>query len=123
MKVKNIFLICLGFVNIPLLASDLKDTKEEHKPVATRLDALNVQANMSPLDIEKQSKSISVINKESILEDSGTGGVQNMLGRKFIGIEKDASFIDILIKRKLELDANKAKIESKIKDLVLLKTI
>ncbi|PAF51792.1 site-specific DNA-methyltransferase [Helicobacter sp. 13S00401-1] len=64
--------------------------------------------------------------KDSLICDpfsgsSTTGIAANLLGRRFIGIEKDTNFIDLSIKRKLDLDKNKAKIESKIKDLVFLK--
>lgn len=48
---------------------------------------------------------------------STTGIAANILGRKFIGIEKENEFIQISIKRKNELDAKRKEIESKIKDL------
>lgn len=61
-------------------------------------------------------------NTDSIICDpfsgsSTTGIAANILGRKFIGIEKENEFIQISIKRKNELDAKRKEIESKIKDL------
>ena len=61
-------------------------------------------------------------NTDSIICDpfsgsSNTGIAANILGRKFIGIEKENEFIQISIKRKNELDAKRKEIESKIKDL------
>jgi len=49
-----------------------------------------------------------------------TGVAANLIGRKFVGIEKEDEFIDIAIKRKRELDANFAKFRRKISDLQLL---
>jgi DNA (cytosine-5-)-methyltransferase len=37
---------------------------------------------------------------------STTGIAANLLGRKFVGIEKEDEFINIAMKRKSELDAN-----------------
>ena len=61
-------------------------------------------------------------NTDSIICDpfsgSSTTGIEaNILGRKFIGIEKENEFIQISIKHKNELDAKRKEIESKIKDL------
>ncbi|PAF45674.1 site-specific DNA-methyltransferase [Helicobacter sp. 11S02629-2] len=65
-------------------------------------------------------------NEESLICDpfsgsSTTGIAANLLERKFIGIEKDSAFFDLSIRRKLELDESRLKIESKLKDLMLLK--
>ena len=49
-----------------------------------------------------------------------TGVAANLLGRKFVGIEKEDEFIDIAVKRKRELDANFAEFRRKISDLRLL---
>ena len=49
-----------------------------------------------------------------------TGVAANLIGRKFVGIEKEDEFIDIAVKRKRELDANFAKFRRKIADLRLL---
>lgn len=49
---------------------------------------------------------------------STTGIAANLLGRKFIGIEKDKGFVDISMARKNELDKNKANFRKKIADLV-----
>ena len=49
---------------------------------------------------------------------STTGIAANLLGRKFIGIEKDKEFVDISMARKNELDENKEKFRKKIADLV-----
>ena len=49
---------------------------------------------------------------------SGTTGIAaNLLGRKFVGIEKENEFVQMSIRRKRELDANRQEIESRIKDL------
>lgn len=61
-------------------------------------------------------------NENSIICDpfsgsSSTGIVANILGRKFIGIEKEKEFIDISITRKAELDSKRNMMESKIVDL------
>ena len=50
-------------------------------------------------------------NKNSVVCDpfagsSTTGIAANLLGRKFVGIEKEDEFINIAMKRKSELDAN-----------------
>ena len=50
-------------------------------------------------------------NENSVICDpfagsSTTGIAANLLGRKFVGIEKEDEFIDIAVKRKRELDAN-----------------
>ena len=49
---------------------------------------------------------------------STTGIAANLLGRKFIGIEKDREFVDISMARKKELDQNMANFRKKITDLV-----
>lgn len=61
-------------------------------------------------------------NEDSVICDpfsgsSSTGIAANLLGRKFIGIEKEKEFIDISIARKAELDSNRNMMESKILDL------
>ncbi|RDU53666.1 site-specific DNA-methyltransferase [Helicobacter sp. MIT 00-7814] len=48
---------------------------------------------------------------------STTGIAANILGRKFIGIEKEKDFINISINRLKELESNRKTIESKISDL------
>ena len=48
---------------------------------------------------------------------STTGIATNLLGRKFIGIEKDKEFVDISMARKKELDQNMANFRKKIADL------
>ncbi|MBQ7676292.1 MAG: site-specific DNA-methyltransferase, partial [Campylobacter sp.] len=45
---------------------------------------------------------------------STTGIAANLLGRKFIGIEKDREFVDISMARKKELDQNMANFRKKI---------
>lgn len=67
-------------------------------------------------------------NEDSIICDpfsgsSTTGIAANLLNRKFIGIEKESEFIDISIKRKMELESSFQTIKSKIKDLKLLNTL
>lgn len=61
-------------------------------------------------------------NENSIICDpfsgsSTTGIAANILGRKFIGIEKEKDFINISINRLKELESNRKTIESKISDL------
>ncbi len=48
---------------------------------------------------------------------STTGIAANLLGRKFIGIEKEKDFIDISTARKLELESNFDDIRKRIADL------
>lgn len=65
-------------------------------------------------------------NENSIVCDpfsgSGTTGIAaNLLGRDFVGIEKEDEFIEIAIRRKNELDENIESLKSKISDLRLLK--
>lgn len=52
---------------------------------------------------------------------STTGIAANLVGRNFIGIEKEKEFIDISLARKKELDENRDKIFNKIDDLKFLK--
>lgn len=64
-------------------------------------------------------------NEDSIICDpfsgsSTTGIAANLLGRHFVGMEKESSSIDLSIKRKNELDSKRKEIESKIKDLARL---
>lgn len=64
-------------------------------------------------------------NEDSIVCDpfsgSGTTGIaSNLLGRDFIGIEKEDEFIEIAIRRKNELDESIESLKSKISDLRLL---
>ncbi|MCI6988652.1 MAG: site-specific DNA-methyltransferase, partial [Campylobacter sp.] len=63
-------------------------------------------------------------DKNSIICDpfsgsSTTGIAANLLGRKFIGIEKESEFVNISINRKLELETNKNEFFKKIKELNL----
>lgn len=53
---------------------------------------------------------------------STTGIAANLVGRNFIGIEKEKEFIDISLARKNELDKNRDKIFNKIDDLKFLKS-
>lgn len=67
-------------------------------------------------------------NEDSIICDpfsgsSTTGIAANLLKRRFIGIEKEDEFIDISIKRKMELESSFQTIKSTIKDLKLLNTL
>lgn len=48
---------------------------------------------------------------------STTGIAANLLGRRFVGIERESSFIDLSIKRKGELDSKLKEIYLKIADL------
>ncbi|MFL1705950.1 DNA-methyltransferase [Campylobacter sp. MOP7] len=54
---------------------------------------------------------------------STTGIAANLLGRKFVGIEKEDEFIKISLDRKRELDQNLNKFKSKIFDLKLISKI
>ena len=51
---------------------------------------------------------------------STTGIAANLLGRNFIGIEKEQEFIEISQKRKAELDAKSVEFCKKIRDLAIL---
>lgn len=67
-------------------------------------------------------------NDDSIICDpfsgsSTTGIAANLLGRQFVGIERESSFINLSIKRKNELDSKCKEIEAKLNDLKLLNTI
>ena len=67
-------------------------------------------------------------NEDSIICDpfsgsSTTGIAANLLGRQFVGIEREISFIDLGIKRKGELDSKFKDIGSKISDLRLYNNI
>ncbi|PAF45554.1 TonB-dependent receptor [Helicobacter sp. 11S02629-2] len=75
MKLKTTLIFYFSLALLPLLANETREEKLQ----TTLLDALNVQASASPLDIEKQSKSISIIDKDYVLDSSGTGGVQDIL--------------------------------------------
>lgn len=48
---------------------------------------------------------------------STTGIAANLLGRRFVGIERESGFIDLSIKRKGELDSKLKEIYLKIADL------
>ncbi|EAJ1621759.1 site-specific DNA-methyltransferase [Campylobacter upsaliensis] len=48
---------------------------------------------------------------------STTGIAANLLGRQFIGIEKESEFINLSIMRKNELDAKFEEFKNKLKDL------
>ena len=61
-------------------------------------------------------------NENSVICDpfagsSTTGIAANLLGRKFVGIEKEREFIEISINRKSELDANFALFRRRILDI------
>lgn len=65
-------------------------------------------------------------NKNSVVCDpfagSATSGIAaNLLGRSFIGIEKEGEFIEICKARKYELSANFNEFYKKIADLRALK--
>ncbi|TWO18133.1 site-specific DNA-methyltransferase [Campylobacter hyointestinalis] len=67
-------------------------------------------------------------NKDSLVCDpfsgSGTTGIaSNLLGRDFIGIEKEDEFIKIALERKKELDKNIEFFKNKITDLKFLNKI
>ncbi len=64
-------------------------------------------------------------NKDSLICDpfsgsSSTGIAANLLGRKFIGIEKEDEFIKMSIARKKELDSSHETIKNKVYDLKVL---
>ena len=46
-----------------------------------------------------------------------------MLGRDFVGIEKEQEFIDISLKRKTELEANFIKFRDKFSDIKMLESL
>ena len=46
-----------------------------------------------------------------------------MLGRDFVGIEKEQEFIDIALKRKAELEANFIKFRDKFSDIKMLESL
>lgn len=48
---------------------------------------------------------------------STTGIAANLLGRQFVGIEKESSFINLSIKRKNELNTKFEEFKNKLKDL------
>ncbi|CAD7286562.1 DNA-methyltransferase [Campylobacter suis] len=54
---------------------------------------------------------------------STTGIAANLLGRNFIGIEKESEFVEISKNRKLELDANLSKFRAKLNDLSLINNL
>ncbi|PAF44245.1 site-specific DNA-methyltransferase [Helicobacter sp. 11S02596-1] len=61
-------------------------------------------------------------NKDSLVLDPFSGAATtgigaNLLGRKFVGIEKEKEFINISINRKLELEGKKAEFIKKLADL------
>ncbi|RDU65994.1 site-specific DNA-methyltransferase [Helicobacter didelphidarum] len=67
-------------------------------------------------------------NQDSLICDpfsgsSTTGIAANLLGRKFVGIEKESEYIAISQARKQELDSSFGIVETKIKDLVSMKSI
>ncbi|ANV98582.1 DNA methylase N-4 [Helicobacter enhydrae] len=64
-------------------------------------------------------------NKDSLICDpfsgsSTTGIASNLLGRKFVGIEKETEFIEMSIKRKEELEKRKDEFVRKLRDFKLL---
>ena len=46
-----------------------------------------------------------------------------MLGRDFVGIEKELEFIDIALRRKAELEANFIKFRDKCSDLKMFESL
>lgn len=67
-------------------------------------------------------------NENSVICDpfsgsSTTGIAANLLGRDFVGIEKELEFIEISKNRKLELEANLSKFRAKFKDLSLINNL
>ncbi|QPH90284.1 hypothetical protein [Campylobacter concisus] len=49
--------------------------------------------------------------------------LENLLGRNFVGIEKEQEFIDIALKRKAELEANFIKFRDKFGDLKMFESL
>lgn len=67
-------------------------------------------------------------NEDSLVLDpfsgaSTTGIAANLLGRDFIGIEREDEFIRLSLERKKELDQNSDKLRKKLKDLQFLKKL
>lgn len=52
---------------------------------------------------------------------STTGIAANLLGRRFVGIEKDKDFVEISLKRKAQLEQNFSSFKNKFSDLKFLK--
>ena len=52
-----------------------------------------------------------------------TGIAANLLGRDFVGIEKEQEFIDIALKRKAELEANFINFRDKFSDIKMLEDL
>ena len=67
-------------------------------------------------------------NENSVICDpfagsATTGIAANLLGRNFVGIEKEPEFIDIALKRKAELETNFIKFRDKFSDIKLLDSL
>ena len=67
-------------------------------------------------------------NENSVICDpfagsATTGVAANLLGRGFVGIEKEQEFIDIALKRKAELEANFIKFRDKFSDIKMLESL
>ena len=67
-------------------------------------------------------------NENSVICDpfagsATTGIAANLLGRNFVGIEKEQEFIDIALKRKAELEANFIKFRDKFSDIKMLESL
>ena len=67
-------------------------------------------------------------NENSVICDpfagsATTGIAANLLGRNFVGIEKEQEFIDIALKRKAELEANFINFRDKFSDIKMLESL
>ena len=67
-------------------------------------------------------------NENSVICDpfagsATTGIAANLLGRNFVGIEKEPEFVDIALKRKAELEANFIKFRDKFRDIKMLESL
>ena len=67
-------------------------------------------------------------NENSVICDpfagsATTGIAANLLGRNFVGIEKEPEFVDIALKRKAELETNFIKFRDKFSDIKLLDSL
>nr|WP_180382187.1 site-specific DNA-methyltransferase [Campylobacter concisus] len=67
-------------------------------------------------------------NENSVICDpfagsATTGIAANLLGRDFVGIEKEPEFIDIALKRKAELEANFINFRDKFSDIKMLESL
>ncbi|SQB98309.1 putative adenine-specific DNA-methyltransferase [Helicobacter fennelliae] len=67
-------------------------------------------------------------NTNSLIGDpfsgsASTGIAANLLGRKFIGFEKESEFVKISVARKLELEKNSEMMKNKIRDIKFLQNL